>query len=151
MITNADVAELMGRWWCSYDEGEMEVLHGLLGDDAHFTCRTDTGTAAWEEFVRADLRGRDAVMAWHTEHRMASPYPLRHNGTNLHLTDRAADAASFRSYIAVAHIVDGLPMLISTGTAKGRVLQQDDTLRLAELHMVLDTMTSVPFSQRETS
>ena len=42
-IDIATVQELVGRWWLNYDEGEFEVLTGLLTDDVHFSCRTDTG------------------------------------------------------------------------------------------------------------
>ena len=82
-VDTAAVHELLGRWWFNYDEGNFDVLAQLLTDDAHFTCRTDTGTTDYEEFVRCDLRGRDEVMAWQTDHRSNSPYPLRHNCTNV--------------------------------------------------------------------
>jgi SnoaL-like domain len=71
-IDIATVHELVGRWWLNYDEGEFEVLTRLLTDDAHFSCRTDTGTTDYEEFVRADIQGRGDVMAWQTQHRLDS-------------------------------------------------------------------------------
>ena len=55
-IDIATVQELVGRWWLNYDEGEFDVLTGLLTDDVHFSCRTDTGMTDYEEFVRADIR-----------------------------------------------------------------------------------------------
>ena len=61
-IDGAAVHELLGRWWFNYDEGNFDVLAELLTEDAHFTCRTDTGTTDYEEFVRSDLRGRAEVM-----------------------------------------------------------------------------------------
>ena len=76
--------------------------------DAHFSCRTDTGTTAFEEFVNADAQGRDAVLAWQTDHRLHSPHPLRHNGENVHLTRADDTSADFRSYIWVTQIVGGL-------------------------------------------
>ena len=40
------LADLLGRWWFSYDEGDFEALASLLTEDVHFACRTDTGTVA---------------------------------------------------------------------------------------------------------
>jgi hypothetical protein len=142
-IDIATVQELVGRWWLNYDEGEFEILTGLLTDDVHFSCRTDTGTTDYEEFVRADIHGRGDVMTWQTEHRLDSPYPLRHNGTNVHVVARRAHEADFRSYIFVTQIVDGVSNL-STGIVTGTVRREGADLRIAALHVVLDTMTSTP-------
>ena len=91
--------------------GQLRRAHrSLLTDDVHFSCRTDTGTTDYEEFVRADYTGRDAVMAWQTDHRLHSPYPLRHNGTNVHIVSRDGDEAAFSSYILVTAIVGGVVM-----------------------------------------
>ena len=146
-IDGAAVHELLGRWWFNYDEGNFDVLAGLLTDDAHFTCRTDTGTTDYEEFVRSDLRGRAEVMAWQTDHRINSPYPLRHNAANVHVVEVRGDEATFASYIFVTQIVEGVAPL-STGIVTGTVRSEPDGLRIAELNVVLDTMTSVVFSQR---
>jgi hypothetical protein len=147
VIQPADVQDLMGRWWWNYDEGQFDVLTSLLTDDAHFTCRTDSGTTDYEEFVRADYSGRDEVMAWQTDHRLNSPYPLRHNGTNVHIVEQRDDEATFASYIFVSQIVGGVAPL-STAIVTGRVKREDDALRIAELHVVLDTMESVAFNER---
>ena len=56
-------------------------------------------------------------------------------------------AASFASYIFVTQIVGGVAPL-STGIVTGTVRSEPDRLRIAELDVVLDTMTSVVFSQR---
>ena len=89
MIEPAQMQDLVARWWWNYDEGNFDVLASLLTEDAHFSCRTDSGTTDYEEFVRADVTGRDAVMAWQTDHRLNSPYPLRHNGSNVHVVAEA--------------------------------------------------------------
>lgn len=146
MVNYADVADVLGRWWYNYDEGNFEVLHGLLTDDVHFTCRSATGTSAYEEFIRADVRGRDAVMAWQIDHRRGSPFPLRHNGTNVHIVERDSDSATFGSYIAVTHMVNGTPALLPAGRVDGRVRAVDGVPLLAEMHVILDTEDSVPFS-----
>ena len=147
MIDPSAVQDLVGRWWWNYDEGHFDVLRELLTDDAHFTCRTDSGTTDYEEFVRADYSGRDAVMAWQTDHRLHSPYPLRHNGTNVHVVDQAGDEATFASYLFVSQIVGGVAPL-STAIVQGRVRAEAGSLRLAALHVVLDTTDSVVFADR---
>jgi hypothetical protein len=147
MIEPAELQDLLGRWWWNYDEGNFDVLASLLTDDAHFSCRTDTGTTDYEEFVRADHTGRDAVMAWQTDHRLHSPYPLRHNGTNIHIVEQHDDEATFSSYIFVTQIVGGVSPL-STAIVNGRVRRDGDTLLLAELEVVLDTMEPKEFADR---
>jgi hypothetical protein len=147
MIEPSAVQDLVARWWWNYDEGNFDVLTSLLTDDVHFSCRTDTGTTDYEEFVRADYSGRDAVMAWQTDHRRHSPYPLRHNGTNVHIVSRSGDEAEFASYIFVSQIVGGVSPL-STAIVNGRVRRDGDELLLAALHVVLDTMESKPFDER---
>jgi hypothetical protein len=147
MIEPAAVQDLVARWWWNYDEGNFKVLDELLTDDVHFACRTDSGVTDYEEFVRADFRGRAAVMEWQTDHRMHSPYPLRHNGTNVHVVAQRGDEAAFSSYIFVSQIVGGVSPL-STGIVNGVVRLDDDVLRIAEFEVVLDTTDSVPFNQR---
>ena len=148
MITWAEVTELMGRWWVNYDEGNYDVLRSLVATDARFTCRSATGASAYEEFITADVTGSDAFMAWQIDHRDNSPYPLRHNATNLHLVERGEASASFSTYIAVTHMVNGMPALLPAGMVNGRVVREGDELRIAEMHVVLDTEDSVPFNQR---
>jgi SnoaL-like domain len=147
MIEPSQVQDLVARWWWNYDEGNFDVLTSLLTDDVHFSCRTDSGMTDYEEFVRADYSGRDAVMAWQTDHRLHSPYPLRHNGTNVHIVERHGDEATFASYITVSQIAGGVSPL-STAIVNGRVRRDGAALLLAELEVVLDTMESKPFNER---
>jgi hypothetical protein len=145
-IDPAAVQQLMAQWWCSYDEGRFDFLAAHLTDDAHFVCRTDTGATDWEELVRADVRGRGAFLEWQAQHRLDSPYPLRHNGTNVHITAQRPDgAATFSSYIAVTQIVNGSPSPIPGGIVNGTVRTVDGELCVSELEVVLDTMESVAF------
>ena len=146
MIDPAEVVDLVGRWWWNYDEGNFEVLRQLLTDDVHFTCRTDTGETDFEEFVRADVRGREAVMAWQIPHRINSPYPLRHNGTNVHITEQRGEEVSFASYIYVTRIVAGQVASLSSGVVLGAARRCGSSVCLCELHVVLDTRTSDLFS-----
>ncbi len=147
MIEPAAIQDLVSRWWFNYDEGNFKVLAELLTEDVHFSCRTDSGATDYEEFVRADYRGRDAVMAWQTDHREHSPYPLRHNGTNVHVVEQRGNEATFSSYIFVSQIVGGVSPL-STAIVNGAVRVEGDALRISELEVVLDTMESKPFNER---
>jgi hypothetical protein len=146
MIDPAAVANLLSRWWFNYDEGHFDVLPGLLTEDVHFTCRTDTDTVAWAEFARADMAGRDTVMHWQTEHRRASPYPLRHHGTNVHIHEDRGNEATFASYIHVTQVMNESPAPIPGGIVTGTVRDENGALRIAAMHVVLDTMTSDIFS-----
>jgi SnoaL-like domain len=147
VIEPGELQELIGRWWWNYDEGNFEVLASLLTDDMHFTCHTDSGTTDYEEFVRADQTGRDAVVTWQTDHRQHSPYPLRHYGTNVHIVEQQEDEATFASYILVTHVAGGVAPA-SSGIVRGRVRRVGDALCLAALHVALDTTDSKPFSER---
>jgi len=146
VIDSAALADLLGKWWFNYDEGNFDVLATLLTEDVHFTCRTDTDTVAWAEFARADTFGRETVMKWQTAHRRDSPYPLRHNGSNAHIVDQRDDEATFASYIHVTQVMNESPVNIPGGIVTGTVRREGDMLRIAEFNVVLDTMTSDVFS-----
>jgi hypothetical protein len=90
------------------------------------------------------VSGHDALVAWQVEHRRASPYPLLHNGTNVHLV--APD--EFRSYLFVTQIVGGAVSNLSSGTCTGRVAVEGGRARFAELHVVLDFTDSEVFGSR---
>jgi SnoaL-like domain len=146
VIDPAAVADLLGRWWFNYDEGNFDVLADLLTEDVHFTCRTDTDTVAWAEFARAEVSGRGTVMRWQTEHRRNSPYPLRHHSTHLPVVEQRDTEATFASYIHVTQITDESPVAIPGGVVSGTVRQEPAGLRISALHVVLDTMTSDVFA-----
>jgi ketosteroid isomerase-like protein len=148
MSDSSEVIDLVGRWWFNYDEGNFDVLTSLLTEDAHFTCRTDTGTTDYEEFVRADYRGRDAIMAWQTEHRLNSPYPLRHMGVNVHVTGSRDVERTFSSYLFVTHVVDGQIANLSTAIVTGAARVDGGEALLSALHVALDTQSSVVFRTR---
>jgi hypothetical protein len=148
MIEPAAIQNLVSAWWWNYDQGNFDVLASLLASDMHFSCRTDTGTTDYEEFVRADITGRDAVMEWQTDHRINSPYPLRHNAANIHVVEQRDDESTFASYIFVTQIVDGAVANLSSAIVDGGVRIEDDALKLARLEVVLDTMESVTFRDR---
>jgi hypothetical protein len=140
--------QVLARWWCAYDAGRFEELGELLDENVVFSCRTDTGTTDFEEFVRAEGQGRDKVLRWQTQHRLDSPYPLRHNITNFHVTGADGDQIRFLHYLAVTQIKDVYPTPVPGGVVEGALRRQaDGTWRIAELGLVLDTMDSVPLRE----
>lgn len=147
MISLTEVQGLVAHWWYSYDQGEFATLTSLLTEDIHFQCESDSGQTEYEEFIRCDRRGRGPVMQWQTDHRTASPFPLRHNGTNVHLTRTAGDEADFASYILVSQIVGGKVSLLSTGIVRGTVRREGDRLAIAALRVTLDTSDSVTLAE----
>lgn len=146
MTDLAAVQNLVAAWWFDYDQGNFEAWPQYFTADAHFTCRSDSGKTAFEEFVRADVSGRDDVLAWQIDHRKNSPYPLRHNGTNVHVTSTSDGEASFRSYLFVTQIVEGGVSNLASGLCLGRAREEDGKLKLAELRVILDFTNSELFS-----
>jgi hypothetical protein len=143
------VQNTLACWWFDYDSAAFELWPSLVTDDVVFTCRSDTGNTSYEEFIRANVQGRDNFLAWQRDHRNNSPYPLRHNATNVHLTRATESEADFRSYIFVTQILDGKVSNLSSGPCSGTVRVQDGEPRLAALHVVLDTEDSVVLSTRQ--
>jgi len=143
----AAVQELIGRWWFNYDEGNFAAMRSLLTEDVHFSCHTDTSSTDYEEFVRADENGREAVMRWQREHRLDSPYPLRHHSTNAHIVETSGRETTFASYIFVTRIAGGVSNL-SSAVVRGKVRHEDGLFRMAELDVIIDTMESIPLRDR---
>ena len=108
-----------------------------------FSCRTSTGTTDYEAFVTFDDTGREAVMHRQREHRLDSPYPLRHMGQNIHRTGERDGATTFSSYIFVTHITDAGVTNLSTAIVTGAVRDTPDGPKICEKHVVLDTSPSV--------
>jgi hypothetical protein len=151
VIQTADVQQLMNHWWFAYDNALFEEWRGLWASDAHFSCRSDTGRTAFEEFVTADAHGLDAVMAWQTDHRLHSPHPLRHGAENVHILAVTDTSADFRSYIRVSQIVDGKVSHLSTAIVHGAVAIEDGELKIADLNVVLDTEESTPLAEKQAA
>ncbi len=145
MIDPVAVGNLVTSWWFDYDQGNFTAWPPYFTTDAHFSCRSDSGQTDYEEFIRADVTGRDELLAWQEDHRRNSPYPLRHNGLNVHVTRNDGDDADFRSYLFVTQIVGGAVSNLSTGIVLGTVREEDGALRLADLRVILDTTDSEVF------
>lgn len=146
MTDLAAVQNLVASWWFEYDQGNFDVWPQYFTEDAHFTCRSDSGTTEFEEFVRADVSGRDDVLAWQTDHRKNSPYPLRHNGTNVHIASVDESGARFRSYLFVTNIIEGAVANVASGLCLGTAREEEGQLKLAELRVILDFTNSELFS-----
>lgn len=146
MVDLGAVQSLIGSWWFDYDHGSFERFGDYFTADAHFSCRSDSGQTEFEEFIRADVTGHDDVVAWQVDHRTNSPYPLRHFGTNVHLTVRRPDEADFRSYLFCTQIVGGTVSNLASGVVAGTVQHEGGSLRFADLRVVLDFTESVTFS-----
>ena len=139
------VQNLLASWWFEYDQGNFEVWPDYFTSDTHFSCRSDSGATAFEDFIRADVSGRQDVLAWQVDHRQNSPYPLRHNCTNVHVTRSTAVGTAFRSYLFVTHVVDSAVANLSSGLCLGRVREEDGALRIADLRVILDFTSSELF------
>jgi hypothetical protein len=151
MIQPADAQQLISKWWFAYDNALFDEWPAMWTNDAHFSCRSDTGQTAFEEFVTADAQGRDAVLAWQTDHRLHSPHPLRHGGENVHLVDPGESTSAFRSYIRVSQIVGGAVSHLSTGIVHGSLAVEDGVLKIADLNVVLDTEDSTVLAEKESA
>ena len=146
MTDLATVQNLVASWWFDYDQGDFDAWPAYFTADAHFTCRSDSGNTEFEEFVRADVRGREEVLAWQIDHRKNSPYPLRHNGTNVHVTTTSGDGTQFRSYLFVTQIVEGAVSNVASGLCLGAAREEDRVLKVAQLRVILDFTNSELFS-----
>jgi hypothetical protein len=140
-----EALDLINRWWFAYDECRFDVLAGLVTADVGHSSRTDTGNHPFEDFIRVVETGRDPVIAHLREHRAGSPYPLRHNATNVHIVDERGEEVEVASYLFVTNIVDGTPSALSSGICTFTVRREpDDLCRLAQLDVVLDFEATGP-------
>lgn len=149
MIDLSAVQNLVASWWYDYDQGDFGAWPRYFTADAHFSCRSDSGQTAFEEFIRADVIGADQVLAWQEDHRRNSPYPLRHNGTNVHITASEGDTVRFRSYIFVTQIVGGAVSNLASGICAGTVRREGDSVRFADMRVILDFADSDVFTAVE--
>lgn len=143
-IPVADIAELVSLWWFAYDQGDFTTLRGLLHEDVRFSSRSDTGDAPYEEHIRCELAGADAVVSWQSGHRLVSPFPMRHFATNVHVVRVEGEATFFSSYMFVTKIVNGVPQNISSGIVSGSAVAGEHRAVLRSLEVVVDFMDSLP-------
>lgn len=142
-----EVTQLVSSWWFHYDEWDPIALRSLVTEDFSFKCRSDTGATPYEDFIRVEVTGVEDVMAWQEKHRYASPYPLRHNSSNIVVSEGDGSTLGFRSYILVTKIVDGRPYALSSGSVSGSARPVENRLLLSSMEVVLDTRESTVYSE----
>ncbi len=143
------VRDFLSRYWFDYDEGNLGRIAALLTDDVHSSSRTDTGMHPHEEFIRSDEHGRNDAIAWMVDHRRNSPYPLRHNMTNIHIVAERDDEIDVAGYLMVTRIMNGRPDLMSTAISRFTLRLTADGYRVAFKETVLDSAESVEFHTSE--
>jgi SnoaL-like domain len=146
-ISLDELQEFIAEFWYHYDEAHYDVLAARFADDVHYSSRSDTGASPFEDLLTADLHGRDEVMAWLTDHRQHSPYPLRHHGTNIFRTGTDGGVTNARFYIFVNQITDYVPFAVSSGIVNIGVRRGSDGLAFTKMEVVLDTTNSVLLSE----
>lgn len=141
-ISLGELQEFIAAFWHHYDEWNAGEIASRFADDIHYTTRSDTGASPFEDMLRADLQGRDETMAWLTEHRNQSPYPLRHNSTNIFRTGRDGDVTTGRCYLFVTMVANLVPVPASSGVVDFAVTRGPAGLQFTSLDVVLDTQDS---------
>jgi hypothetical protein len=149
MIDAFRAVEALHRWYVNYDEGRLDTLEPMLTDDVVFTGRSDTGEHPLEASIRCNAVGREAVLAWTREHRLSSPYPLRHNVANAYVAAIRGDEVDLEAYMFVTTVVDGRPFPMSSVLCRATVRHVRGEYRIAGKHVVIDTRTSVPFAEHK--
>jgi hypothetical protein len=147
-ISLGELQEFIAEFWFHYDEAHFDEMAARYADDIHYSSRSDTGACPFEELLTADLHGRDEVMAWLTDHRTRSPYPLRHHSTNVFRTATDGDVTNARFYIFVNQITNFVPFAVSSGVVDVGVTRGPSGLQFTKMEVVLDTTDSVLLSER---
>lgn len=139
------VHEFIHAWWFNYDEGYLDRLEPLLADDCRVSSRTERGDHPHERFIASDSRGRDAAFAWIKDHRRHSPYPLRHNGTNIFVAAERGDEVDVESYLFVTRIDERRPATLSSGLVHWTLRRTANGYQVVKKDTVLDSIESAPF------
>jgi hypothetical protein len=143
-VTLSELQEFIAGFWYHYDEAHYDELAARYAQDVHCVSRSDSGASPFEELMSPELRGRDAVIDWLSEHRKQSPFPLRHHTTNVHRTGTEGDITRARFYIFVNQIANFVPFAVSSGVVNVAVRRgADNGLEFTEMDVVLDTTNSV--------
>jgi SnoaL-like domain len=146
-IALPELQEFIAGFWFDYDEAHYEELTARYAENVHYVTRSDSGSSPFEELMSPELHGRDAVMAWLSEHRKQSPYPLRHHATNVHRTGTDGEVTRARFYIFVNQVANSVPFAVSSGVVNVGVRLGANGLEFTEMEVILDTTNSVPLSE----
>lgn len=137
--------ETLHRWYFHYDEGRLDVCVAMVADDCRFRSRTERGDHPHERFIASDSRGREAAMAWTRDHRAHSPYPLRHNVTNIFVVAERGDEIDLESYLFVTQIRANKPSTLSSGVVHWTLRRSEGGYQVVVKDTVLDSIESAPF------
>jgi hypothetical protein len=146
-IALPELQEFVAGFWFDYDEAHYEELTVRYAENVHYVTRSDSGSSPFEELMSPELHGRDVVMAWLSEHRKQSPYPLRHHATNVHRTGTDGEVTRARFYIFVNQVANFVPFAVSSGVVNVGVRLGANGLEFTEMEVVLDATNSVPLSE----
>jgi SnoaL-like domain len=146
-ISLSEIQEFFGAFWFHYDSGHCGELAARFAEDAIYLSRSESGASPFEEVLAANLSGRDKIIAWLSEHREGSPYPLRHNGTNIHRTGTDGAITAVRSYIFVTQIANHVPFAVSSGVLESGIRRGPHGLEFTKFDLIMDTHNSVPFAE----
>lgn len=146
-ISLSEIQEFFGGFWFHYDSGHYDELAVRFGEDATYISRSESGASPFEDILAAELHGRGAIIAWLTEHREGSPYPLRHNSTNIHRTGTSGDVTEVRSYIFVTQVANHVPFAVSSGVLETGVRRGAHGLEFTKFDLIMDTDNSIPFAE----
>jgi hypothetical protein len=146
-ISLTELHNFIGGFWYHYDQADYPNMAAAFAADATYLSRSDSGACPFEESLAADLTGAAEIVPWLIEHRDASPYPLRHHTTNLHITGHEGDVTYARFYIFVNQITNFVPFAVSSGVTEVGVRRGGSSpsgLEFTMMSVILDVTNSEP-------
>ena len=146
-ISLGEVQEFFGEFWFHYDSGHYDEIAARFAEEARYISRSESGASPFEDVLAANLAGRDEIVGWLTEHREGSPYPLRHNSTNVYRTGTDGDVTHVRSYIFVTQVANHVPFAVSSGVLETGIKRGADGLVFTTFDLIMDTDNSVPLAE----
>ncbi len=142
--------DALARWYVNYDEARFEVLEKLVTDDIVSRSRSDAGTEPSMDPIRSEAIGREAVLRWTREHRLESPYPMRHYITNAYVAAIRDDEIDIEAYLLVTLVQGRTPAPVSSGLLLATVRRVGEEYLLCRKEVVIDSIESTPLhEQRE--
>lgn len=148
-ISLTELQNFVGEFWYHYDQADYAQIAAAFAGDAVYVSRSDSGNCPFEETLAADLTTAAQIVPWLTEHRKASPYPLRHHTTNLHITGSEGDVTYARFYLFVNQITNFVPFAVSSGVTEIGVRRSGSSrngLEFTKMSVILDATNSEPLA-----
>ena len=148
-ISLTELQNFVAEFWYHYDQANFAEMAAAFANDAVYVSRSDSGECPFEEALAADLSTAAQIIPWLTEHRNASPYPLRHHTTNLHITGNQGGVTYARFYIFVNQITDFVPFAVSSGVTEIGVRRGGGNsrgLEFTKMAVILDATNSEPLT-----